>query len=115
MAKKTTVKSFNDPVFGFNYFVAFGNVGYDDMIKLQRSLDLHEECDFDNENSYGLCFTRGDTIFIWVDKKSNIPTLSHECFHALRYVTEAKGIEMSSYNDEAPAYYMGFLMRECLK
>lgn len=53
-------------------------------------------------------------IHIWVKKKSDYPTLAHECLHAANRTLGRAGWESDLWNDEPQTYLMTNLIRQCL-
>ena len=57
----------------------------------------------------------GKTIVcIWTEKKSDYPSLAHECLHAANRTLVRAGVYADFYNDEAQAYLMTNLIRKAL-
>lgn len=53
-------------------------------------------------------------IHIWVKKKTDYPTLAHECLHASNWTLGRAGWEPQLWNDEPQTYLMTNLMRQAL-
>ena len=65
----------------------------------------------------GLTGCIGSDIIVYVpvtDKRISIPTLCHECYHAVDFIMNIKGIEYSG-NNEHVAYLLGYLVNIILE
>lgn len=51
-------------------------------------------------------------VTIWVDKKSNIESLVHECVHAANMALDVIGHKADFENDEIQAYLVGLLFKK---
>ncbi len=49
------------------------------------------------------------------DKIEDVAMLAHESFHATDFVLSDRGFKLSDDSDEAYAYYLSWVFRECLK
>lgn len=52
-------------------------------------------------------------IFIQLKDIEDIPSLAHECFHASNYIMNRKGIRPDADNDEAQAYLIEWIFKNC--
>jgi hypothetical protein len=57
----------------------------------------------------------GDIALIWLHPNAGFDTLGHELVHALTSVLAERGLRLSDDSDEAFAYYLAWLIRECLQ
>lgn len=55
----------------------------------------------------------GRPWFLWCSSLKEWPTLAHEAVHIAGGVLENRGVKFASDNDEALAYTMEFILREC--
>ena len=65
----------------------------------------------------GLCGFKEGRVIIWVPTKGaglNIPTLTHECFHAADAIMNMKGMEYFGTNEHV-AYLLGYLVNVVLE
>ena len=65
----------------------------------------------------GLTGCTGSEIIVYVpvvDKGINVPTLCHECYHAVDFIMDIKGIEYHG-NNEHVAYLLGYLVNIILE
>lgn len=65
----------------------------------------------------GLCGFEKGRVIIWVPTKGtglNIPTLTHECFHAADAIMNMKGMEYCGTNEHV-AYLLGYLVNVVLE
>lgn len=69
-------------------------------------------------NCTGCCISNyvdGNFInFIWTLRKTDIPVIAHECFHAMMNTQEHIGAVMDYDNQEPPAYMIESLVRKAL-
>ena len=68
-------------------------------------------------NFNGLTGCTGSEIIVYVpvvDKGLNVPTLCHECYHAVDFIMDIKGMEYHS-NNEHVAYLLGYLVNIILE
>ena len=74
-------------------------------------------CKKNKKDFNGLTGCTGSEIIVYVpvvDKGINIPTLCHECYHAVDFIMNIKGIEYHS-NNEHVAYLLGYLVNIILE
>ncbi len=62
----------------------------------------------------------GGILVLWFPEFSarnvaHLSMLSHEAFHATCFVLEDRGLTLSESSEEAYAYYLGWIVSECLK
>lgn len=63
----------------------------------------------------------GNALVLWFPMSfkatdgDDLATLAHECFHAAEMVLRNRGLKLSDESDEAYAYYVGYVFRECHK
>ena len=65
----------------------------------------------------GLTGCTGSEIIVYVpvvDKGINVPTLCHECYHAVDFIMNIKGLEYHG-NNEHVAYLLGYLVNIILE
>ena len=65
----------------------------------------------------GLTGCTGSEIIVYVpvaNKGINVPTLCHECYHAVDFIMNLKGIEYHG-NNEHVAYLLGYLVNIILE
>ena len=65
----------------------------------------------------GLCGFKGGRVIIWVPTKGaglNIPTLTHECFHAVDAIMNMKGMEYFGTNEHV-TYLLGYIVNVVLE
>ena len=65
----------------------------------------------------GLTGCTGSEIIVYVpvaNKRINVPTLCHECYHAVDFIMNIKGIEYQG-NNEHVAYLLGYLVNIILE
>ena len=65
----------------------------------------------------GLTGCTGSEIIVYVpvvDKGLNVPTLCHECYHAVDFIMNIKGLEYHG-NNEHVAYLLGYLVNIILE
>ena len=70
-----------------------------------------------NKDFNGLTGCTGSEIIVYVpvvDKGINVPTLCHECYHAVDFIMNLKGIEYHG-NNEHVAYLLGYLVNIILE
>ena len=69
------------------------------------------------KDSNGLTGCTGSEIIVYVpvvDKGLNVPTLCHECYHAVDFIMDIKGMEYHG-NNEHVAYLLGYLVNIILE
>lgn len=88
-----------------------------------------EFCDKHNKNSdfkiypttgFGKCVHTENSkevdVRIWINRKDNIETLSHEILHAVRFwLQDFQHIPLCKETEEVYANFHSFFMQECLK
>ena len=57
----------------------------------------------------------GTDVYIWISDKSSLPTLAHECFHAVSFIMDRVGQPLDAHHDEAYAYLFEYLFRASLQ
>ena len=70
-----------------------------------------------NKDFNGLTGCTGSEIIVYVPvagKGINVPTLCHECYHAVDFIMNLKGIEYHG-NNEHVAYLLGYLVNIILE
>jgi hypothetical protein len=71
------------------------------------------EFDLDINDSKGICFnsTIQKKIYIFIKEKHlKWSTITHECLHATNYILSSRGVEVTTENDEAQAYLLGYIV-----
>ncbi len=70
-----------------------------------------------SEDWLGCCISKNETttIFMYLSKPLNIPTIAHETLHVTWEIASKTGIVFGVDNDETQAYYMSYIMGEILK
>ena len=69
------------------------------------------------KDSSGLTGCTGSEIIVYVpvvDKGINVPTLCHECYHAVDFIMDIKGMEYHGDNEHV-AYLLGYLVNIILE
>lgn len=75
------------------------------------------ESNYKKNSQNGLCGFKEGKVIIWVPTKGaglNIPTLTHECFHAADAIMNIKGMEYFGTNEHV-AYLLGYLVNVVLE
>ena len=70
-----------------------------------------------NKDFNGLTGCTGSEIIVYVpvvNKGLNVPTLCHECYHAVDFIMNIKGIEYQG-NNEHVAHLLGYLVNIILE
>lgn len=103
-----------DPIYGTYYFIL---IAQDDTIlgcdKLIAKYNLDFQVDLDIE-AKGYCWEHvtkdgKQEIYLGFNKKSTASIQAHEALHAKNFVFKRVGIRPDLDNDEAEAYYVGFV------
>ena len=111
MAVKHRLKIFHTPPYPANVIV----YDMDDMSALLKVFPDHPPAD---ENTQGrMCGMRRDgcniiTIGLRKGLDQFMPTVAHECYHALNQLYLWFGVRHDEENDEAAAYMLGWLVAE---
>lgn len=104
---------FYDDVYRLNYYFMPGFTKEEIEMAIKKNSSLDYECS-ELDGYGGKCIQVMGNIYLWVDCKSNVATLAHECLHAAHLILRQKGVDVTT-NDEALAYYLEFIMRKCLR
>ena len=107
-----------DPSLSQNYFVIIGKPQREVIEIAHKQLGIKlgfdKECDgrfwVINHKFKGRITP---TAFIWSGNK--VATIVHECFHAVWWSLNRKGILITKDNDEALAYHLEFLVKAILE
>lgn len=67
------------------------------------------------EHAIGHMCGDGRITAIWVRDKDDVPSLAHECLHAVNHTMIKRGVLPDFNNDEAQAYLMTALMTKALE
>lgn len=54
-------------------------------------------------------------LYRWAFNPSIVASLTHECFHAVEYILEARGMRHTKATSEAYAYLLGSLVRQSIR
>ncbi len=126
MAKPKTkfrVSSWHDPIYGMAYTLLLGSrdeasrwltrrvkhAGEVTLDKFEYAVAMTWFLEFDDETK---------RLVLWFPApfgRENLPALAHEAFHAVSYTMDVVGLPLDEPHDEAYAYYLGWVFRECLK
>ena len=85
----------------------------DDIKVFNKKMGVKEK----KKDSRGLTGCTGSEIIVYVpvvNKGLNVPTLCHECYHAVDFIMNIKGIEYHG-NNEHVAYLLGYLVNIILE
>ena len=75
------------------------------------------DSNYKKNSQNGLCGFKVGSVIVWVPSKGaglNIPTLTHECFHAVDAIMNMKGMEYCGTNEHV-AYLLGYLVNTVLE
>ena len=64
--------------------------------------------------SSGKCVSNEEFMIIAVGTDEIFNTIAHECYHAIEFLWDERGIEKIQGTDEAFAYMVGWLTNKCL-
>lgn len=91
---------------------------YEPLYKLKFHCYIGEEPTgllINNDNDDGTTWKKRGIIYMWVRRKNDYPSLAHECIHAANYGLKARGVKISTSNDETLAYLVEWLFERCMK
>jgi len=106
MSKKP--KHFYSDIYQENFYFIPGWTA--DQIKKYFGFDV-------NDKAYGTCWLTNNGIVIWVkhfDIK-HLDCLTHETIHAANFIFQCKGIQSDNENDEALAYLVQWIFKNCMR
>lgn len=66
----------------------------------------------------GMCFRHNKKPFTYVivlSKNASPGTIAHEALHAANYCLQDAGVEVTTQNDEAQAYLLGWVVKQIYK
>ena len=98
---------FNIPIYGGEVKLIFTN----DFVKASRKLGY--QVDLENNNCRGMAYRFASNDYVMMIKKhrrDDISVLAHECLHITNYILKDKGVGVSTKNDEAQTYLLGYIM-----
>lgn len=98
-----------------NYYYFLGWTWEEFVAYVKKNYD-YEVCQDVKPAGKCLQLTKGDRgciMLIWVEKKTDYPSLAHECLHAANWTLERAGWH-PSFNDEPQTYLMTNIMRQAL-
>ena len=101
------IKKINVPIYNVEFT-------YTNSIKEFNKLML---LNYNKDEFSGLCGYRPGEVVVWVPTKGaglNIPTLAHECFHAVDAIMNMKDMEYFGTNEHV-AYLLGYLVNVVLE
>lgn len=64
---------------------------------------------------------RGMAIVLWfprwfsIKNGNHLSVMAHECFHAAEFLLRERGMVLTDSSDEAYAYYIAWMFRECYR
>lgn len=105
-----------DFVFRQNYYYinAIGKDDYSKIVKKQLKIDYKFNKDEKN-GGFSIYEQYGHEVcFIWT-KGKRYDNVCHECFHAIRYMLEQRGLTINKDTDEIFAYTLQWLVDEIMK
>lgn len=98
------------PIYNCSIILKFTN----DFLKYMKKHKTKLESEF--KDCKGLCLTINSKhqIYILIKKREtyNYDTIVHECLHATNIILETRGVEVTTENDEAQAYLLGFIINQ---
>lgn len=95
----------------FNYYI-----GWKWELFCKRMHDIGYDMTDAGPEPDGFCMTDvyHPVCHIWLRKKNDPPTLSHECIHAAVRCLERRGVIIDSRTDEVLAYMVTWMMKEAI-
>jgi hypothetical protein len=107
-----------DPSLFQNYYVIITNSQKEFIAIVKKQLNLtipyDKECDGHFYHIHRKIKSKDTPIaLIWSENK--IATIVHECFHAVWWALNRKGILVTKDNDEMMAYHLEFLVKSILE
>ena len=91
-------------------------------LAIEKNLDIRNYSVNPNANGHCVALESNEGlrgIFIWLRSaevsRQNIGTLVHESIHANNLMFDWAGIKLDTINDEAQAYYTGWIFNQCMK
>ncbi len=126
MAKAKTklrVSSWQDPIYGMPYTLLLGSREEASrwlMRRVKNDAEVGlEKFEYASAVTWFLEFDdETKRLVLWFPAPfdhEHLPSLAHEAFHAVSYTMDAVGLPLDEEHDEAYAYYLGWVFRECLK
>src|SRR6266404_3180564 len=113
---KIKTKEICDNIYGIKWYIIIGGTIHNALKKFAHKYNIKEKKYPQNRNPFGYCLLEEKSVtgLIWLcDNNVNIGILVHECFHATLFVFNIIGIEnINIHNDEAFAYYLGWIVDE---
>ena len=78
--------------------------------EVEVDLDMFEGLSFRNYQRSGYSM-----YVIWVNENITLEGLAHESLHTANYILKDRMVGVTLENDEAQAYLMGWILKQCLK
>lgn len=103
-----------DPVFKINYYY-FGCKKEEDFLKILKIKFKIDKAQHDSDGGFNVFEQHGQEVcFIWA-RNNDLEVIVHEICHAVHYVLETRGIQLSEKTDEIYCYLSQFLFSNIYK
>lgn len=104
-----------DHIFHCNYYYVYAKNHKEYCKTINKEFHLNIEVDEGKDGCFN-AFSKKDTDVgvIW-SRGGNVPTIAHECLHAVSYFLRGKGVPLSNDTDEIYAYLFDFLFETIVK
>lgn len=67
------------------------------------------------EKEDGVCIRNELNIIVALKSDAQIPTLCHECFHAVEFIMDGIGQKLGECPNESWSYLLGYLVKESIE
>lgn len=119
--KKLRVWKWADPVYDVSVVLLKGD-GDQALAWLDRTFaDVTDVGTFTGAKTLWIARERGCALALWFPTwfdpidGAHLSVLAHESFHAAEFVMRERGMSLTDASDEAYAYYIAWMFRECHK
>lgn len=112
--------AWSDHVYDSSVFLLRGS-GEDAQAWIAKTFDEQHVGTWTGAKTLWISHPKGCALVLWFpswwDRKDgrHLSVLAHECFHAAEFVLRERGMTLTDASDEAYAYYIAWMFRECFK
>lgn len=117
---KLRVWKWADPLYDVSVFLLKG-AGVDAQKYLNKTFDEGYVGEWTGAKTLFISKAQGCAVVLWFPAwwsgkdATHLSVLAHESFHAAEFTLRERGMTLTDASDEAYAYYIAWMFRECYK